>query len=133
MLFPNPNGKIIAVIGSREFADKKLLYDYLTPRRDKIKLIVSGGARGADTLAVKFATDFGIPYLVFPALWHDLETGVFNKGAGFKRNWFIISNCDVVIPFIKKGGSKGTQNSIDIAKQLGKPVKIIEFEPIETL
>lgn len=133
MSFPNPDGKIVAVIGSRTFNDKKLLYDFLTPRRAKIKMVVSGGAREADTIATEWAGSFGIPYLVFPALWRNLETGLLDKGAGYKRNWHIIDSCDMVLAFMQKGGSKGTQHSLDIAKTLGKPIQIIEFEPKETL
>lgn len=128
MSFPNPQGKSVAVIGSRTFDDKQMLYDFLTPRRDRIKMIISGGAKGADTLATVWAAEFGVPYLVFPALWHDPDTGILNKGAGFARNWHIIDSCDVVVSFYD-GVSKGTAHSLDIAKQLGKPVKIITFTP----
>jgi hypothetical protein len=132
MSYPNENGKAVAVIGSRTFNDKKFLYDFLTPRKDKIKLIISGGARGADALAEQWAKDYFIPYLVFPAAWHDKESGLLDRGAGYKRNWHIISECDVVICFWD-GKSKGSQHSMDIAKSLKKPVQIIPFTPIETL
>lgn len=131
MIFENENGKAVAVIGSRTFDDKEMLYKYLSTRKDKIKVIVSGHARGADSLAEQFAIDYGIPYLVFPALWHDPETGIFSKGAGMRRNAWIIRNSDVIIAFMQKGGSRGTQNSIDTAKMMGKPVQIIEFTPKE--
>ena len=124
-----PIKKKVAVIGSRIFDDKKRLYDVLTKNRDRIKLIISGGAAGADTFATMWATDYGIPYLVFPALWRDPDTGEFNKGAGFKRNRKIIEQCDVVVAFMVKGGSPGTRHSIQIAEQLQKPIKIIEFQP----
>ena len=133
MSFPNPDGKIVAVIGSKTFNDKKLLYDFLTPRRGKIKMIILGGAAGADSLVVEWAKEFYIPYLVFPAAWHDKETGLLDKGAGFKRNWHIVDSSDMVLAFMQKGGSKGTRHSLDIAKSLGKPVQIIEFEPVDTL
>lgn len=132
MSFPNPDGKVIAVIGSRTFNDKKMLFDYLTAKLDKIKLVVSGGAKGADTLATQWSAEYGVPYMVFPALWNNPATGVFDKGAGFKRNWHIIDSCDIVVAFYD-GISKGTRNSLDIAKQLGKPVQIINFSPKETL
>lgn len=132
MSFPNPQGKSVAVIGSRSFNDRKLLSDFLSSKREKIRLIVSGGAKGADTLATEWAQKNGVPYLVFPALWHDPETGLLDKGAGYKRNWHIIENCDMVLAFYD-GVSKGTQHSLDIAKQCGKPVKVINFEAKETL
>jgi hypothetical protein len=125
----NLEGKRVAVIGSRTFDDKERLYKILTKNKDKIKLIVSGGASGADTLATDWAKDYGIPYLVFPAMWHDPETGGYDKGAGFRRNRYIIQYSDIVIAFYD-GVSKGTANSLEIAKQLNKPIKIISFTPI---
>lgn len=118
--------KKVAVIGSREFENKKRLYEVLTKNKDKIKLIISGGARGADSLATEWAADYGIPYLVFPAMWHDPETGEYNKGAGFKRNRSIVEQCDILFAFWD-GKSKGTQHSLEMAKQLNKPVRIISF------
>jgi len=116
----------LAVIGSRTFADKNRLFKILDTNKHQIKLIVSGGANGADTLATYWARERGIPYLVFPALWHDPETGLVDKGAGFRRNWDIIRQAEKVLAFWD-GTSKGTANSLDIAKQLGKPVKIIKI------
>ena len=124
----NLKSKKVAVIGSRNFTDKTRLYEVLTKNRDRIKLIVSGGAQGADTFATMWATDYGVPYLVFPALWRDPDTGEFNRGAGFKRNRKIIEQCDVVVAF-HDGISKGTLNSLEIATQLGKPIKVIKFQP----
>jgi hypothetical protein len=118
--------KRVAVVGSRTFNDKHRLYEVLTKNRDRIKLVISGGAQGADSLAVAWATDYGIPYLVYPALWRDPDTGVFNRGAGMKRNRRIVEQCDVVIAFWD-GASKGTAFTIELAKQLNKPVKIVSF------
>ena len=67
----NKTGKRVAVVGSRDFDDKDRLYEVLTKNFDRIKIIVSGGARGADTLATTWAADYGVPYLVFPACWRD--------------------------------------------------------------
>jgi hypothetical protein len=124
----NYKGKKVAVIGSRSFDDKSKLYDVLNKNKDKIKLIVSGGATGADTLATDWAKDYGIPYLVFPAKWRDPETGAFDRGAGFRRNHSIVRHSDVVIAFWD-GASGGTKNSLEIAEQLKKPVIKILFEP----
>lgn len=118
--------KKLAVVGSRTFNDKHRLYEVLTRNKNRIKLVVSGGAKGADTLAVQWCTDYGIPYLVFPALWHDPETGEFDRGAGFKRNILIVREADVVMAFWD-GVSGGTKNTIELAGQLNKPVKIISF------
>jgi hypothetical protein len=128
MIITEQNGKAVAVIGSRSFTNEELLFDYLTERRNKIKIIVTGGCNGPDSMSVKWATKFGKPYLVFPALWRDPFTGALDRGSGFKRNKYIIENSDIVIAFWDKK-SKGTANSIEIAKRLGKPVQIIGFIP----
>jgi hypothetical protein len=130
MIISDEEGKAVAVIGSRSLTDEKLVSDYLTERRDKIKLIISGNATGPDTFAVNWSVKFGKPFLIFPPLWRDPITNVFDRGAGFKRNALIIKNCDIVIAFWDKV-SKGTANSLEIAKRLGKPVSIIEFTPKE--
>lgn len=124
----NKDGKKVAVIGGRNFTDKAKLFDVLTKNKEKIKLIVSGGADGADTLAVEWAKAYGVPYLVFPALWRDPVTGAFDKGAGFRRNRYIVQYSDVVVAFWD-GKSRGTANSLEIAKQLKKPTRVIGFVP----
>lgn len=122
--------KKVAVVGSRSFDDRARLYEVLGKNRDRIKLIVSGGAQGADSFATMWATDYGIPYLVFPALWRDPDTGAFDKGAGFRRNRLIVEQCEIVLAFWD-GISSGTKNTLEIAKQLNKPIKIISFAPLE--
>lgn len=117
----------LAVVGSRGFKDKERLFSILSKNRENIKLIVSGNASGPDTFAVEWAQKYGVPYLVFPPLWHNPDTGVFDKGAGFKRNGKIIDACDEVLAFWD-GESKGTSNSIEWAKKKNKPIQIISFE-----
>lgn len=93
---------------------------------------MSGGANGADTIATEWAIAYGMPYLVFPALWRDPDNGfALDRGAGFRRNRRIIEACDVVIAFWD-GVSKGTLHSLEMAKQLNKPVKIIRFQVAPT-
>jgi predicted Rossmann fold nucleotide-binding protein DprA/Smf involved in DNA uptake len=125
----NLDGKKVAVIGSRTFTDRNRLYEVLDKNKHKIRLIVSGGARGADTLATEWAQERAIPYLVFPAKWKTDE-GAHDKGAGFRRNRLIIQYSDVVIAF-HDGESRGTQHSLDTAKSLNKPVVLISFTPPE--
>lgn len=118
----------VAVIGSRGYADKERVFRILNANKHQIKLIVSGGCKNsADELAHEWCKETGVPILIFYPKWHDPETGLSDKGAGFRRNWYIISQADKVLAFMKKGGTKGTQNSLDIAKQLDKPTKIVEI------
>lgn len=117
----------LAVIGSRTFDDKELLYKILDANFHKIDLIVSGGARGADTLSQEWANERGVPYLIYPARWYSMD-GVYDRGAGFRRNIKIVNACDKMLVFYD-GASKGTRHSLDLAEQKGKPVKIISFIP----
>lgn len=117
--------KRLAVIGSRDFNDKGRVFKLLDKNYHKIKMIVSGGARGADTLAKDWAQERGFPCLICFARWRSLS-GEYDNGAGFRRNRQIIENCDTVLAFWKNK-SKGTANSIKIAQQLGKKVHIIEI------
>ena len=121
--------KKVAVVGSRTFHDKHKLYEVLTKNFEKIGLIVSGGAEGADSLGAEWAKDYGVPCLIFFPLWHDPWTGAYNKGAGFKRNRQIAEEADVIFAFWD-GVSRGTANTLEIAKQLNKRVIIVNFAPL---
>lgn len=111
----------LAIIGSREFNDYELFKKELEPYKNKISLIISGGARGADKLAERYADEFNIPKLIFLADWDK-----YGKGAGFIRNFKIIESCDCVIAFWD-GKSKGTKHSLIIANEKNKPIKIINY------
>jgi predicted Rossmann fold nucleotide-binding protein DprA/Smf involved in DNA uptake len=80
--------------------------------------IVSGGASGADTLAVKFAKENNISYREHLPNWE-----LHGKSAGFIRNKLIIKDADEVVVFWD-GKSPGSASSIKLAEQAGKPVYI---------
>ncbi len=114
----------LAVIGSRGFNDFNLLcqkLDILMERKE-ITLIISGGAKGADSLAERYAEERGIPTQILKPDWEK-----FGKSAGFRRNADIIDACEVCIAFWD-GKSKGTLHSIGLAKKKGIPVKVIELD-----
>lgn len=82
-------------------------------------VVISGGARGVDTVAVDTAKALGIPTMVFPAEWDK-----HGKKAGYMRNELIVAAADMVVAF-HDGTSKGTQHSIDIAKRMGKTCEVV--------
>jgi len=113
--------KFIAVVGGRDFgtikdstnpksraqaeSDYKLLAYTLN---DLINIptdvtIVSGGARGADTLAENYAKMIGVNTIIFKADWKK-----YGRAAGMIRNKDIIAQADVVVAFWD-GKSKGTK------------------------
>ena len=118
----------LAIIGSRTFTNYQLLEDKLSSYyfggiTDDwlIYEIISGGAAGADSMGAKFAKEQNIKLTEFLPDWK-----THGKAAGFIRNEDIIKNCDEVIAFWD-GISRGTQNSLSIAKRLKKPTIVIYF------
>lgn len=83
--------------------------------------IVSGGAIGADRLGARWAKAQGIKLTEFLPDWER-----FGKRAGFIRNEDIIKAADAILAFWD-GQSRGTANSLSIAKRLKKPTFIIYF------
>ena len=74
----------LLVAGSRNFDNYDLLeetIDYSLRYRTEPICIVSGGARGADTLAKQYAINRGFSYMEFPADWNK-----YGKSAGYIRN-----------------------------------------------
>ena len=108
----------VAVIGSRTFDDYILLYETLD--KYEIAKIISGGAKGADSLAKKYSISKNIPILELKPNW-DL-----GRHAGLLRNTDIVNAADIVIAFWD-GKSNGTRDSINKAKKLNKTVNVIIF------
>lgn len=111
----------IAIIGSRNFNDYSLVSETLLPYKSKITLIVSGGAKGADSLGEYWAKQNNIKTLIFLPDWDK-----HGKKAGFIRNEDIIKNCDGVIAFWDEQ-SRGTAHSISLAQKYDKPVKVVKI------
>ena len=113
----------LAVVGSRNFNDYPLLKKYLDYIHSKqpITHIISGGAKGADSLSEKWANENGIEKIIFYPNWNK-----FGKRAGFLRNESIINECNKCIAFWD-GKSKGTKHSIDLCEKNNKKCKIILF------
>jgi hypothetical protein len=111
----------IAVVGSRNFTN----YDLLKQKLDSIIndrkfdniTIISGGASGADTLAEKYAKENNYGLIVKNAEWNK-----YGKSAGYKRNVEIVNLSNLVVAFWD-GKSRGTNNTINIAK--GKGIEVI--------
>lgn len=110
----------IAIIGSRDFDDYELLKIKLKPFSPT--QIISGGAKGADALAERYAIDKDIELIIYKADWKK-----YGRGAGIVRNRQIVEHCDEVLAFWD-GQSRGTKSSIDYAKKLNKPVVIEIFK-----
>ena len=79
----------LAVVGSRNFNNYELLKEKINENKWDIEAIVSGGARGADSLGARYAQENNIPLIEFTPDWKK-----HGKSAGFKRNVDIINECD---------------------------------------
>ena len=113
----------LAIVGSRTFNDYEKLVDFIDENYDfnEIDYIVSGGAKGADTLGERFAKEYGFDTIIFPTEWKK-----YGKRAGFIRNVQIIDECDECVCFWD-GQSRGTKHDIDLCKGKNKPYKICYF------
>ena len=83
--------------------------------------IVSGGAIGADTYAKEFAIKHNLKLIEFLP---DYEK--YGRKAPLVRNKLIVEECDCLIAFWD-GKSRGTKFTLDYAKELGKPTKIVQI------
>lgn len=113
----------LAVVGSRTFNDYKILKEKLNQIHERvpITLIISGGARGADSLAEQWAKENKIETLIFYPDWNK-----YGKKAGYLRNEQIIQACDAVVAFWD-GKSKGTEMDINLAEKYKKVCIITKF------
>ena len=109
----------LIVAGSRTVTDRAYVFaeldrmteNLLTPR-NRVS-IISGDARGADTLGREWAESKGLPVEHFPALWDQ-----YGKRAGMIRNKVMANHGTHLIAFWD-GISPGTRQMIDVAKTFG--------------
>lgn len=83
-----------------------------------ISEVVSGCARGPDSLGERWAIETSIPIHKFPADW-----GRFGRAAGKYRNSDMGNYADAAI-ILWDGESRGTLDMIDKMRRLGKPCEI---------
>lgn len=113
----------LIIAGGRDFKD----YQKLKNEADKFFYyleggwVISGGARGADTLGVKYAAERGIPVIELLPDW-----GTFGKSAGIRRNVEMANHATHLLAFWD-GKSKGTEHMIRTAQRKGLYVKIVHY------
>ena len=114
------------IAGGRDFMDYNLLKEKVNKILQEKKVthkivIISGCARGADTLGLRYATENAFDVEKYPAEW-----GNYGKKAGYMRNVEMAENADAIIAFWD-GKSKGTKHMIDIATERNLPIRIIIY------
>ena len=116
----------IIIAGGRDFMDYNLLKEksnkILQEKRVSHKIvIISGCARGADTLGLRYASENAFDVEEYPANWDK-----YGKKAGYIRNVEMAENADALIAFWD-GKSKGTKHMIDIATERNLPIRVIKY------
>ena len=84
--------------------------------------IISGMAKGADSLAIRYADEHKLTKILFPANWK-----AYPRIAGFLRNNDMLSIATHLIAFWD-GKSSGTKHMIDIAQEKGIPIWIFKYK-----
>lgn len=104
------------ICGGRNFNDKFFIFNRLdlTPG---ISVIITGAARGVDSIAIEWAIMKELPFIGEPARWTK-----YGASAGAIRNATMVENWqpEKVIAF---PGGNGTKNMIAVAKAAGITVE----------
>lgn len=113
----------VIVAGSRTFNDYELLknkLDYFLQNQKDIT-IISGKARGADSLGEDYAHQNHHKLEEYPAMWD-----IYGKKAGYMRNEEMAKVADGAIIFWD-GKSKGTKHMIDLCKKFKLKLRVVKF------
>lgn len=120
----------VIIAGSREYSDYETLKDtcdYLLSEKANLGvkiIIISGHAKGADTLGEQYAQERGYDCEIYPAEWDK-----YGKSAGYKRNVTMAEHANACIAFFKSGAKNiGTQLMVNIAKEKGLEIREIKKE-----
>ncbi|HEY1010272.1 MAG TPA: SLOG family protein [Daejeonella sp.] len=111
----------LAIIGSRGFSDYKLLKGCVINSFPDVRIIVSGGAKGADQLGETLAKELCLPTEIYLPEWSR-----YGRSAGLIRNSLIIKNSDALIAFWD-GSSPGTKKSIEICRRIKKKLIVVPY------
>ena len=92
--------------------------------RRKITLVITGGAKGIDTLAFQTAEAAGIRNLQFLPDRTKFPGRLVSR-AFQERNRQIVASCDVLLA-VWDGRSHGTKNTLAYAREINKPMYLVE-------
>jgi len=114
----------VIIAGSRDFSNYSLLackMDLFTVGWDKETIkVVSGAARGADTLGERWAEEHDIPIKRFRAKWDE-----YGRSAGYRRNDQMANYTTHLVAF-HVDESRGTAHMIESARKAGLEVVVVE-------
>ena len=111
----------LGVIGSRGWKDEQALYEALDNYHPNC--VLAGGAKGADNMAARWATERHIPLVLFKPYFLLDPYAPYSVRHYFTRNKQIIDNADLVLAFWD-GESPGTKWGINYAQKRGKQLEV---------
>lgn len=115
--------KRVIVAGSRDFDNYDLLCEkldfYLANK--KVFEIISGGAKGADSLGERYAREKGIDLTIINADWDD-----YKRKAGYIRNEKMAWYSSHLIAFWD-GQSRGTKSMIELGQKYNLITKVFNY------
>ena len=130
----------VGIVGSRKYTNKNKIKDFIYELKevfgDEVEINSGGCKFGADKYAKKFALEFDMKYVEFPAVHESynihciLPKYKYGKPYAvwhfFERNKEIAKYSDKIIAFIPEGiKSNGTMNTIEHAQKMKKKVIIL--------
>ena len=119
----------IAIVGSRTIVDPELVFTtidkFLKEHCIGEPTIISGGAKGVDSLVKKFANTRGYDFIEFLPYHMIDKAAEFNSRYFFTRNRQMIGNADRVLA-IWDGKSTGTLHAIRYSQKINIPVMVIK-------
>ena len=105
----------LLIAGSRGIENFDLS-EYVPPETE---LIISGGAKGIDSVAEKYADEHGIKKIIIRPCYER-----YGRAAPIKRNEEMVDMADEVL-IVWDGISKGTKYTADYAAKKSKPMRIV--------
>ncbi len=106
----------LLICGSRSITD----FDLSPYIPQDCELIITGGAKGIDTLAEEYADAHGIPKTVIRP-----DYSKYGKAAPVKRNETMVNMADAVLA-VWDGLSPGTKYTVEYASSKNKPITVIK-------
>ncbi len=112
----------ILVCGGRTFEHRTFIWERLDRihKRHNVTLVISGGARGADTEGILWAKSKEIRFKIYHAHWD-----MYGKRAGYVRNEKMLEEekPDIVVAF---PGGAGTDHMRNLA--FGKGYRLMTYD-----
>lgn len=125
----------IGIIGSRSITSydrvqaqiRSVIYN-VTDDGEPV-VVVTGGAKGVDTIAERIADEDGYDKIVFRPYFQCDDTADYDPRHYHVRNRQIIQNSDGMIA-VWDGESRGTASVIKRAQRMGVPIQVITLRKL---